>query len=219
MLTKPQFQPLRHLLPPETLQTTPLHHLLHLTLTKSTLVNRVISPSRQPTLLRLLHKVNNEQYPSDPKSLRKSLDRSRRVGEMMQAPTHSHDVEIAKSWPVKLGWWLAIREQVALDRARLSYRWDLGGGCQLVEARDHRWGEIEGFDGGYEGAEGTGDHAGAAGVVEQCGTWVFGNADEVEVLLEEVCDLEGHLLLPGVNVVFGGEIVEEGGVCGREVCG
>ena len=48
---------------------------------------------------------------------------------------------------------------------------------------------------------------------------MLGNADEVEVLLDVVCDLKGELVLPGFDVVFGGKIVEEGAICGCEVCG
>jgi len=41
---------------------------------------------------------------------------------------------------------------------------------------------------------------------------VLWDVDEGEVLLDEGCYLEGYLLLPGLDVVFGGEIVEEGAV-------
>ena len=75
------------------------------------------------------------------------------------------------------------------------------------------------MDGGYGGAEGTGYHAGAASVVEEGGgVGVLGYADEVEVLLDVGCDLEGELVLPGFCVVFGCEVVEEGPVGGCEVC-
>ena len=46
-----------------------------------------------------------------------------------------------------------------------------------------------------------------------------GDADEVEVLLDVGCDLEGELVLPGFGVVFGCEVVEEGAVGGCEVGG
>ena len=48
---------------------------------------------------------------------------------------------------------------------------------------------------------------------------MLGDADEVEVLLDVVCDLESELLLPGFDVVFGCEVVEEGAVGGCEVGG
>ena len=40
-----------------------------------------------------------------------------------------------------------------------------------------------------------------------------------EVLLDVGGDLLGEVLLPGFEVVFGGEVVEEGAVCGCEVGG
>ena len=68
--------------------------------------------------------------------------------------------------------------------------------------------------------EGAGYHTRAAGVVEEGdGIGVLGDADEVEVLLDVVCDLEGELVLPGFCVVFGGKVVEEGAVGGCEVGG
>ncbi len=61
------------------------------------------------------------------------------------------------------------------------------------------------MDGGDEGTEGAGDHAGAAGVVEEGGGFgVGGDADEGEVLLDVGCNLESELVLPGFDVVFGG---------------
>ena len=48
---------------------------------------------------------------------------------------------------------------------------------------------------------------------------MLGDSNEVEVLLDVVCDLEGHLLLPWFNVIFGREVVKEGAVGGFEVCG
>ena len=48
---------------------------------------------------------------------------------------------------------------------------------------------------------------------------MLGDADNVEVLLDVVCDLEGDLLLPWFNVVFGCKVVEEGAICGCEVGG
>ena len=43
-----------------------------------------------------------------------------------------------------------------------------------------------------------------------------GNADEGEVLLDVGCYSVGEVLLPGLDVVFGGEGVEEGAVGGCE---
>ena len=43
-----------------------------------------------------------------------------------------------------------------------------------------------------------------------------GDADEGEVLLDVGCDTEGEVFLPGCDVVFGGEVVEEGTVGGYE---
>lgn len=48
---------------------------------------------------------------------------------------------------------------------------------------------------------------------------MLGYADEVEILLDEVGDLQGDLLLPWLDVVFGCVVVEEGAVGGCEVCG
>ena len=72
------------------------------------------------------------------------------------------------------------------------------------------------MDGVYGGAEGAGDHAGAASVVEEGDggvVLVLGwDVDEGEVFLDEVGGLEGGFLVPGFDIVFGSEVVEEGAV-------
>ncbi len=124
---------------------------------------------------------------------------------MVQAASHGRDVEIAEFGPVERCGGFLIREEIAVDRAGVSHGGDLGRGGEVVEAGDHVWGEVEGLDGGDGGAEGAGDHAGAAGVVEEGdGVGVLGDSDEGEILLDEVCHLEGDLLLPRFDVVFGG---------------
>lgn len=44
------------------------------------------------------------------------------------------------------------------------------------------------------------------------------DADEVEVLLDKICDLEGHLLLPWFDIVFGRQVIKEVAVGGCKVC-
>ena len=47
---------------------------------------------------------------------------------------------------------------------------------------------------------------------------MLGDADEIDILLDVICNLEGHLLLPWTNAMFG-QVVKEGAVCGCDVCG
>lgn len=61
------------------------------------------------------------------------------------------------------------------------------------------------------GAKSARDHAGAAGVVKERGRR-GGDADEVELFLYVGCDFCGEVALPGLDVVFRGEVASEIGV-------
>ena len=185
------------------------------------LPNGVLSPNGQrpawlcASLFR--NKVHNQQHAADPQPRRQPPNRLPGVVEMVQPPPDSRDVEAEQFGPVQLG---GVGQEVALDRARRPHRRDLRRGRELVEALDHVGREVEGLDGGHGGAEGAGDHARAAGVVEEGGgALVLGDADEVEVLLDEGCELEQDFLLPWFDVISSGQVVEKGAVCGGEVCG